>query len=123
MDRTGNFDWNKLTNEVVQDIEIAKTYKPYKLSLTFDGIKEGDVYPIGKNLTIKVDANATYDINFVSIKLNGENLDDDHSFPYIWNPKKYAVLKNMTPGGYELLIDVRDVEGNINEKTINITVE
>lgn len=123
LDRTGMFDWNELTKDAVRDIEIAKTFKPFKLSLAFDGIKDGDVYSIGKDLTIQVDVDATYEVKFVSIKLNGENLDNHNTFPYEWNPEEYAVLKNMTKGGYELLIDVRDVEGNISEKTINITIE
>lgn len=123
LDRTGKFDWNELTKEVAQDIEIAKTFKPFQLSLSFDGISDGDVYPVGKDLTIKVDTKSTYDIKFVSIKLNGENLDNDYTYPYVWDPNEYAVIKNMTQGGYELLIDARDTEGNITEKTINITIK
>ena len=123
LDRTGKFDWNELTKEVAQDIEIAKTFKPFQLSLSFDGISDGDVYPVGTDLTIKVNVESTYNIEFVSIKLNGENLDNDHTLPYMWDPNEYAVLKNMTQGGYELLIDVRDLEGNITEKTINIKIQ
>lgn len=123
LDRTGDFDWNEITKEVAQDIRIAKTFKPFQLSLSFDGINDGDVYPIGKDLSIRVEVVSTYDIEFVSIKLNGENLDNDHSFPYSWNSSEYAVLKNMTPGGYELLVDTRDAEGNIFERTINITIK
>ena len=123
LDRTGDFDWNEITKEVEQDIEIAKTFKPFQLALSFDGINDGDVYPIGTDLTIKVDVESTYDIKYVSIKLNGENLDNDHIVPYLWDSNEYAVLKNMTQGVYELLIDAKDVNNNISEKTINITIK
>lgn len=123
LDRTGNFDWNEITKAVEQDIEIAKTFKPFQLALSFDGIKDGDVYPVGTDLMIKVDVESTFDIKYVSIKLNGENLDNDDTVPYLWDPSEYAVLKNMTQGAYELLIDAKDVEDNISEKTINITIK
>ncbi len=123
LDRTGDFEWNELTKEVAKDIEIANTYEPFQLSLSFDEIKDGDIFPVGTDLTIKVLVESTFDIEFVSIKLNGENLDNDSSFPYEWDSDKYAVLENMTPGGYEILVDVRDIKGNITEKTIDITIK
>ena len=123
LDRTGKFDWNELTKEVAQDIEIAKTFEPYQLSLSFDGISDGEVFPVSTDLSVEIHVESTFDIKFVSIKLNGENLDNDYSFPYMWDSKEYAVLENMTPGGYEFLVDARDVEGNVAEKTINITIK
>lgn len=123
LDRTGEFDWNELTKEVAQDIELARTMEKYQLELSFDGIKDGDVYPVGTDLSVKVQVMSTYDIEFVSIKVNGENLDDDDTFPYLWDSNEYAVLENMSTGGYEFLIDVMDVEGNVAEKIINITIQ
>lgn len=123
LDRTGRFDWNELTKEVVQDIEMARTFEPFQLALSFEGINDGAVYPVGTDLSVKINVESTHDITFVSIKVNGENLDNDHSFPYLWDSKKYAVLENMTAGGYEFLVDAKDVEGNVAEKTINITIQ
>lgn len=123
LDRTGMFDWNELTKEVAKDIEIARTFEPFQLSLAFEGIQDGDIHPIGVDLSVMINVESTYDIKFVSIKLNGENLDNDSTVPYLWDSSKYAVLKDMTKGSYEFLVDATDVEGNVAEKTINITIK
>lgn len=121
--RTQRMDWKALTKHVDNDIELAKNPEKYQLDISFDSITEGAVYPNGADLTVTVLVKSTFDIERVTIKLNGEDLINDSMAPYQWDAETTPLLKNSTPGVYEFVTIAWDNMGHKAEKTIRVSVK
>ncbi len=121
--RTGKLDWNELTREVENDIEIAKTIEKFKIEINIENIKDGDEFPSGTDLTINAEVNSTFATNRIVLLINGEVVSQLSEKPFVWNADKYSVLKNKNAGNYILEFTVIDEEGNKAEKMIQITVK
>jgi hypothetical protein len=121
--RTGILDWDALTKEVENDIEIAKTIEKFEIEINVEGIKEGDEFPKGTDLTINAEINSTHDIMRAGLLINGERVSWVKKKPFLWTADKNSQLKNMNPGAYVLEFEVIDKKGNKAEKRIQITIK
>ena len=121
--RTGKLDWNELTREVEQDIEIAKTIQKFKIEINVEGIKDGDELPLGTDLTIKAEVNSTFATNRIVLLINGEVVSQLSEKPFVWNADKNSILKNMNTGTYVLEFAATDEVGNKAEKLIRISIK
>ncbi len=121
--RTGKMDWNALTNDVEKDIEIAKTFEGFDVSIHFEGVQDGGVYPVGTDLKVNLVVNSTFDVDRVGLVLSGEYMGFKTEPPYLWDAEDEGALKNMNIGTYELKAWVRDSEGFRIDKIINITIK
>ncbi|TYA70077.1 hypothetical protein [Seonamhaeicola marinus] len=121
--RTGKMDWNALTADVKQDIEIAKDFKGFDVNISFENIKDGNVYPVGTDLTVNLVIESNIEIETVGFVLNGEYLGVKKNAPFLWNANNTASLKNMNTGSYELKAWVKDNTGFRIDKIINIEVK
>jgi hypothetical protein len=121
--RSGKLDWNELTKQVEEDIEIAKTIEKFKIEINLENIKDGDEFPKGTDLTIKAEINSTNEINRVGLLVNGESIGSVRNEPFIWSADKHSVFKNMNSGTYVLQFSAIDKEGNKVEKIIKISVK
>ena len=121
--RTQKMDWNALTKDVENDIELAKNPEKYQLDISFDNITDGAKYKKGTDFTVTVLVKSTFDIERVTIKLNGEDLINDSVAPYQWDSETTPLLKSASPGVYEFVIIAWDNMGHKAEKTIKITVQ
>ena len=120
--RTGKLDWAELTQEVEQDIEIARKIEKFKIEINVDGITDGEVYPAGSDLIINADINSTFEIVRAGLLINGERVGWVSEAPFKWTADDYSVLKNKNPGSYVFEFTVNDAAGNKAEKMIRITV-
>jgi len=93
--RTGKLDWNDLTREVEQDIEIARTIQKFEIEITIEGIQDGDQFPEGTDLNIHAEIKSTFDITRAGLLINGERVGWLNKAPFKWNADKYSVLKNQ----------------------------
>lgn len=121
--RTGKLDWSELTKEVEYDIEIAKTIEKFKIEINVENIKDGDEFPKGTDLEVRAEINSTFDINRVSLLINGEVVGGMSNKPFVWTADKYSQLKNMNSGAYTLEFRATDKAGNKIEKYIQIKVK
>ena len=85
--RTGLFDWNKLIKDVESDIEMARNFEKSQICITFEGMKDGGVYPVGTNLTVNLAINSSLPIKMVGLVPNGEFLGLKKDPPYLWDYK------------------------------------
>lgn len=121
--RTGMMDWNQLTKEVGQDIDLAENFERTNVEITFEHVKDGAVYPKGTDLKVNLLINSTQEISKVGLVLNGEFLGIKKNGPYLWGADTDASFKNMNTGIYELKAHVTDIGGTRVEKIITIRIE
>ncbi|MGC6431914.1 MAG: hypothetical protein ACON5F_12790 [Jejuia sp.] len=121
--RTGKVNWKALTKDVEKDIEIAQTFEGFDVEISFEGVEDGGVYPIGTDLKVNLVVKSTFDVERVGLVLSGEYMGFKTKPPYLWDAKDEGALKNMNVGTYELKAYVRDSEGFRIDKIINITIE
>jgi hypothetical protein len=121
--RTGLLNWDKLTKEVAHDIEIAKTIEKFEIKIDVEGIKEGDEFPKGSNLTIKAEIKSTHEITRAGLLLNGEMVGWLKQKPFVWTADQYSQLKNMNPGKCVFEFTAIDEDGNKAEKMIQIAIK
>ena len=121
--RTGKLDWNELTREVENDIEIAKTIEKFQIEINIEDIKDGDEFPPDIDLTINVEVNSTFATNRMVLLINGEVVSQLSERPFVWNADKNSILKNMNSGTYVLEITATDEVGNKAEKLIRISIK
>lgn len=121
--RTGLFDWNKLVKDVEADIGLAKNFVNSDVEIIYEGVEDGAVYPVGTDLTVKLDIRSSLPIVKVGFVPNGEFTGFKLSPPYYWDSETTPALKNMNAGSFELKAHATDIHGVRVEKIINITIE
>ncbi|WP_282136703.1 hypothetical protein [Seonamhaeicola maritimus] len=121
--RTGLFDWNKLIKDVEGDIEMAKNFVKTEINITFEGVEDGAVYPVGTNLTINLNIKSALPLTIVGLVPNGEFLGLKKEPPYLWPSEATSTFRNMNTGVYELKAHATDVHGVRVEKIITITIK
>ena len=122
LDRTGMMDWHDLTKNVVAEIDAAREFQPFEITISVYGAVDGKEYPAGADFSIHAEIESTYDLDHVMTKWNGESLGRLSEAPYIWKSTDHALLQSATPGGYEIGIVAFDHFGNSTEETIRFTV-
>ncbi|MDC0584722.1 hypothetical protein OAO55_03230 [Bacteroidales bacterium] len=121
--RTGKFDWNQLTKDVERDIEMAKNFIKPDIDITFEGVTDGAVYPVGTNLSVNLSIKSTLPLAIVGLVPNGEFLGLKKTPPYLWDSETTPPFKNMNTGVYELKAHATDIHGVRLEKVITITIK
>lgn len=121
--RTGLFDWNKLVKDVEDDIEMARNFEKSQIDITFEGVEDGAVYPLGTNLSINLSINSSLPIKLVGLVPNGEFLGLKRSPPYLWEAETTPPFQNMNTGVYEIKAHATDVHGVRVEKIITISIQ
>jgi len=121
--RTGKLDWEELTKEVENDIEIAKTIEKFNIGINIENIKDGDEFRKGTDLIINLAVNSTFGISRIVLLMNGEAVGDLSKEPFVWSADRYSILKNMNSGNYVIEFWATDEVGNKTEKKIQITIK
>ena len=121
--RTGKFDWNQLTKDVERDIEMAKNFVKTDINITFEGVTDGAVYPVGANLSVNLSIESTLPLTIVGLVPNGEFLGLKKSPPYLWESETTPPFQNMNTGVYEIKAHATDIHGVRVEKIITITIK
>jgi len=94
-------------------------------NVSFDSPNEGDSFPVGTDLYVKVDATDDGSIQKVELYLNNTLVRAEGLPPYEWgdpNQHNDPLLQNMQQGTYELRAVATDNTGKTGEETITITV-
>ena len=92
----------------------------------YETIKNGDIYPIGKDVYVRVRAQNYHDIDYMTLYINGHKIRREMNAPYEWgrpNGGGDHYLRNLPQGNYTLRCVVRTKCGGTYYKTINFYVK
>jgi len=84
-------------------------------------VKNGDVYPVGKDVYVRVDAGNYRDIKHMTLYLNGYKIRTEMNAPYEWarpNSGGDHYLRNLKKGTYKLKCVVKTKCGGTYYKQI-----
>ncbi|MEM9886230.1 MAG: Ig-like domain-containing protein [Bacteroidota bacterium] len=116
-------DGSKEREEITFSVQGSSNTPP---SVTFDTPENGESFPVGTDLYVKVNASdAEGTVSSVDLYLNDQLVRSEGAAPYEWgdpNQHNDTQLQNMQAGSYQLKAVATDNEGASSETEITITV-
>lgn len=91
----------------------------------YETVKNGDTYSEGKDIYVKVIADNHYDIQSMTLYINGYKIRTEMNAPYEWgrpNGSGDQYLRNLQSGTYRLVCIARTKCGGKYKKAINFNV-
>jgi hypothetical protein len=102
---------------------MAKNFIKTDINITFEGVTDGAVYPVGTNLSVNLNIESALPLKIVGLVPNGEFLGLKKEPPYVWSSETTSTFRNMNTGIYKLKAHATDIHDVRVEKIITITIK